>query len=207
MKRLIIIHVYFLLGVSCNTNRENAQGAVVEVKKDTIAVQTGTVATPGVKDTITSDAADIQIVDEEGERVGILPSDYEFLSDPYDFYLGAESITQMLGPGAKLKTEEFEGGEDYEAYSYSTVTFINSEISFYSYPGKHFSDIYTSSLPLKKGIIIGMMKDEFLKAWNIADENASKATVFRLEDEYGMMKFTFRADTLYNIHANYEQGD
>ncbi len=148
-----------------------------------------------------------EIIEEKGEFVYVVLNQYSFISDPYDFSLNTASIEDLLGEEAQTKVEEFEGGEDYSAYTYSTITFNDTEISFYDYPGKHFSNITTPLLPLKNGIKIGMKKEDFLQAMSFVDASATKAIVYRLVDDYGSMDFSFRADTLYLIYAHYEEGD
>jgi hypothetical protein len=144
---------------------------------------------------------------EVGGKMVYSSEDYSFLSDPYGFPLDASTIENLLGEKAETKVQEFEGGEDYSAYTYSTITFEDSEISFYSYSGKHSSTIRTPLLPLKNEVMIGMKKEDFLTAMSYDDVNTSEANVFRLFNDYGSMNFSFQADTLYLIHAYYEEGD
>jgi hypothetical protein len=148
-----------------------------------------------------------ELKEEKGEFVYTIANDYSFVSSPYDFDLSATTIESMLGPEAKTSVEEFEGGEDYDAYSITTITFKDSKISFYSFAGKHFADIYTDLLPFRNGIKVGMTKQDFIKAMALEGEDALKATTYEMLDDYGSMKFSFRDDKLYNIYVSYEEGD
>ncbi len=132
-----------------------------------------------------------------------------FVWNPFDFALNIDTIVELLGEGAQVKTEEFEGGENeyghYDAFSHHSITDGDTEISFYSY-GNHSATITTSRLPLIHGIKIGMEKLNFLAAMNLPDTIAH-ANVFRFDDDYGYVRLTFRADTLDLIEANYEAGE
>ncbi|MES1182095.1 MAG: hypothetical protein ABUL44_04800, partial [Flavobacterium sp.] len=88
-----------------------------------------------------------------------------------------------------------------------TVTSGDTEISFYDFAGKHFSDINTPLLPLKYGIKVGMKKNDFLTAIGFDSVAVADANRYRLTDDYGEMQFYFRADSLYRIYAHYEEGD
>jgi len=147
------------------------------------------------------------IIIEKGERIYLSTNQFSFISYPYDFNLDAGTIEGLLGEGTETKVEEFEGGEDYGPYTYTSIEFGNTSISFYDYPGKHFSTITTSLLPLKNGIVIGMKKADFLEAMGFFDTDAPTVNSFRLTDDYGQMEFLFVADTLKNIYAHYEEGD
>lgn len=148
-----------------------------------------------------------QLVEEKGEMIFLSENEYAFISDPYDFSLSDSAIEGLLGEGAKTEVEEFEGGEDYDAYTYSTTTYGDTKISYYSYPGKHSASISTPLLPLKYGFKIGMSKNDFLTAMKYESADASKANVYRLTEDYGSINFSFQADTLYHIHVFYEEGD
>lgn len=209
MKAISILAIGFSCCMACSGSKnESAEN------NDTTTLETDTVLQENTSTvsivTTTNDSALYvagELQEEKGEFVYVSSNQYSFISDPYDFSLSAASIEELLGGEAETKVEEFEGGEDYSAYTYSTITFNDTKISFYDYPGKHFSTITTPLLPLKNGIKIGMKKDDFLQALGFLDSNAPKATVYRLEDDYGSIDFSFRADTLYLIYAYYEEGD
>ncbi len=202
------------IGITCCIACNNSSKTEVTTDKDTTVVKTDTVAlendpipvaaTTAIYDSTRDDG---ELIEEKGETVYVSRKQYSFISDPYDFYLSASTIEGLLGEEAKTKVVEFEAGEDYSAYSYTTITFKDTEISFYDYAGKHFSTITTNLLPLKNGIKIGMKKDAFRSAMGFSDANASNATVYRLVDDYGQMDFSFQADSLYHICAHYEEGD
>jgi hypothetical protein len=175
-------------------------------KMDTMVQQTNAteVSPPTSSDTIETIG---ELTEEKGETIYVVQNQYSFISDPYDFSLDVATIEALLGEEAKTKVEEFEAGEDYDAYSYFTISWKDTEISFYDYPGKHFSHITSPLLPLKNGIKIGMTKDDFLKTMTFSHENALKTSLYRLTDDYGYMDFKFRADTLSLISAHYEEGD
>jgi hypothetical protein len=195
-----------ILAVAC-TPPDNKEA----ITNDSTVVGPDTIATPVVAATSVVEEREI-ILDGgltiKGEDTVIdVSNQWAFISDPYDFSLDVSTIKELLGEQAEFKEENFEGGEDYEPYSYYTVTYNESKISFYSYPGKHFSTINTPLLPLKNGIKIGMAKRDFLSAMNFTGDSISHVTLFRLFDDYGSMEFRFRADTLNVISAYYEEGD
>jgi hypothetical protein len=192
-----------------------AAACAPDTKDQPIANDTTTV----VADTITTPVIPTATVAEEPVLLGgvttikgedtimEVSNQWSFISDPYDFSLDVATIQSLLGEEARSKEDNYEGGEDYGPYSYYTINYEDSEISFYSYPGKHFSTITTALLPLKRGIKIGMSKSDFLTAMNFAGESTNHVTLFRLFDDYGSMDFRFRADTLNLISASYEEGD
>jgi hypothetical protein len=190
--------------ISCSTpkNESIISQAPASATKDTLKTVADVVAKQEVTQLQTGD-----LREEKGEWVYTISNEYSFVSSPYDFDLNSATIESMLGAQAKTSVEEVEGGDDYDAYSISTVTFKDSKISFYSYPGKHSADIYTDLLPFKNGIKVGMTKQEFMKAMAIGGEDALKATVYELTDDYGYVKFSFRDDKLHNIYVTYEEGD
>jgi hypothetical protein len=152
------------------------------------------------------------IVNERGELMLEIPNQYSFVSDPYDFPLDAQTVADLLGEGAEIKEEqteagEYEDGTTYEAYSYYTIEGRHDKISFYSYPGKHFSTIKSALLPLKNDIKIGISKQDFITNMGFDGDSLMTVTLFRLSDDYGSMDFLFRADTLNTISAYYEEGD
>lgn len=206
MKHLPVFVLAILAG-ACSPSDNKEQTSTT----DSASLIVDTVSTPAVSTSIATEKPEI-ILDGgltiKGEDTIIdVPNQWAFISDPYDFSLDVSTIKELLGEGAESKEENFEGGEDYEPYSYYTVTHEKAEMSFYSYPGKHFSTITTPLLPLKNGIRIGMSKQAFLSAMNFVGDSTSNVTLFRLMDDYGSMEFRFRADTLNMIYANWEEGD
>ena len=135
-----------------------------------------------------------------------IPNESNFISEPYDFPLIEDSLKVRLGPGAAAEVKEFEGGADFGAYFITTVKGGESNVSFYSFSGKHSANIYTPQLPLKRGIVVGMQRADFLKVFGI-DENATATTQFTISDTYGSILFTFSGEVLYNIDVFYEEGD
>ena len=148
-----------------------------------------------------------QLTNEEGHLVFMSGNQYSFIYSPYDFTLDSASVVTLLGENVVAKVEHVEGGEDYQPYSYFNISQGDTEISFYDYPGKHFCTVTTSRLPLKRGIVIGMKKESFLKAMEFASTNAKRADHYKLYDDYGYMDFKFQADTLAQFSAQYEEGD
>ena len=96
---------------------------------------------------------------EKTDTIMSFANQWSFISDPYDFALDVSSVQQLLDDEAKVEQEDFEGGEEYNAYSYYTITYEGSKMNFYSYPGKHFSEITTSMLPLKLFPLLDSPKD------------------------------------------------
>jgi hypothetical protein len=197
MKLLNILIVATLAAACTPGSKDQAIADSTAVVADTIATPVIAAATI-VEEPITMLAGELTIKGED--TIMDVSNQWSFISDPYDFSLDVATIQGLLGDEAKSKEENYEGGEDYDPYSYYTINYKDSEISFYSYPGKHFST-------MKRGIKIGMSKNEFLTAMNFAGDSASHVTLFRLFDDYGSMDFRFRADTLNLISASYEEGD
>jgi hypothetical protein len=148
-----------------------------------------------------------QLTEEDGELVFEITDRTGFISDPFAFSLDAEEIKQLLGSEANSTIEKFEASQDHDAYTVSTITFGNSKINFHSFSGKHSADIYTSLLPLKNNVIIGMSKEAFVKAFSLNDEEALQVNKFNIVDSYGSMEFLFSADTLSRVKIYYEEGD
>lgn len=218
MERISILAIALSCCIACDGSKNEATG-----DKDTLVMETDTIVQQSYsKETTTSTTAEKEII--------YASDNYGFdVSDPYDFSLSAESIEKLLGKEAKTAVEEFEfiredfntdptteklveededkAEEDFDTYTYTTITYKDTEISFYDYPGKHSSHITTPLLPLQNGIKIGMKRENFLQAMKFDDENSLKATVYEFGDDYGYMKISFRADTLYLIEVDYEEGD
>jgi hypothetical protein len=209
MKRSFILLTTMACCVACNRPKQTEATA----ENDSTIIHTDTVVQESYIETaasvtIADSAANVdELITENGKSVYLSSHQFSFISDPYDFSLTTSTIEGLLGEKAETKSQDFEGGEDYGPYSYYTITFEDTEISFYDYSGKHFSNITTPLLPLRNGIKIGMKKPNFQTAMGFTDANASQATVYRLTDDYGEMDFFFRADTLYLIYARYEEGD
>lgn len=209
MKPQLLLIVGFSCCLACETkkNESTTSDSTVVLSTDTVILDNN--QTPGITPTANYEPTSTEgdyLMDEKGETVYVSPNQYSFISDPYDFSLDASTIENMLGEGAEKEVEEFEGGEDYGPYKYTTITYQTTSIGFYNFDGKHFSTIDTPLLPLKNGIKIGMKKEDFITAMGF-DVNASQATLYRLVDDYGHMDFTFRMDTLSLIYAHYEEGD
>lgn len=211
MKQVSIIAIGIMIFVACSQqkNPELASGpdtTIVNTSTDSTIQETVPVSTTP---TTTYDSASdgTELIQEKGELVYISKNEFSYVSNPYEFYLEAEVIEKLLGDEAETKAQEFEAGEDYSAYTYTTIKYRDTEISFYDYSGKHMATITTALLPLKNGVTIGMKKPDFISAMGYDGVNALKANMFRLLDDYGQMEFSFRADTLYHIYAHYEEGD
>jgi hypothetical protein len=205
MKLALIFVMVFICCIACNGRKK----VEVIADKDSAVIKTDTAVLKNqLLSTTSSSAKDGGgLIEENGEIVYVSKNQYSFISAPYDFDLDASTIEGLLGKEAKTKVEEFEAGEDHSAYTYWTITFKDTEINFYDNPGKHFSNITTPLLPLKKGIKTGMKKDDFLNAMLFNDTNALKATVYKLVDDYGNVNFFFRSDVWYLIKVHYEEGD
>jgi hypothetical protein len=99
-----------------------------------------------------------------------------------------ENLVNLLGKTAKYKEEKFPGGEDFEPYTVSYLTFGETELMEYSYGGMHSAYIDTPLLSLKEDIKVGMEKDEFLQKFKLPSLNEN---VFVIRDEYGSVTFNF----------------
>jgi hypothetical protein len=115
-----------------------------------------------------------------------------------------ENLANLLGKTAKYKEEKFPGGEDFEPYTVSYLTFGETELMEYSYGGMHSAYIDTPLLSLKEDIKVGMEKDEFLQKFKLPSLNEN---VFVIRDEYGSVTFNFFNGTLKGISFYYEYGD
>lgn len=206
MKHVISI-ILIVVVISCSSQENKTQA----VEDSTVSAIDSITAPPVIVATTppeqTSIVLDGGLTVKDGDTIMYVSNQWAFISDPYDFSLDPDVIKELLGEEAQSKEEQYEAGEDYEAFSYYTVTYKDTELSFYSYPGKHFSSITTPLLQLKNGIRIGMTKQDFLKAMNFTGDSVRYATLFNLSDDYGYMEFRFRADTLNFIYANWEEGD
>jgi hypothetical protein len=115
-----------------------------------------------------------------------------------------ENFVNLLGKTAKYREENFPGGEDFEPYTVSYLTFGETELMEYSYGGMHSAYIDTPLLSLKEGIKVGMTKDEFLQKFKLP---ALSENIFVIRDEYGSVTFNFLKGTLKSISFYYEYGD
>ncbi|MEJ0030724.1 MAG: hypothetical protein WDO15_10300 [Bacteroidota bacterium] len=140
----------------------------------------------------------------------VLANQYSYISDPFDFSLDSATVAELLGPDVEITSQYSPGGKDDEG-SWSEYTFYEvkagvNKMSFYTYSGKHYADVYTSALRFRNGVIVGMTKADFLSAMSIDDQVARDADTFTINDDYGSMSFYFTSDTLKNVYVNYEEG-
>ncbi|HEY0769080.1 MAG TPA: hypothetical protein VGD31_02010 [Sphingobacteriaceae bacterium] len=205
MKRLVTF-VPAILCAACAPSANNDSP-----KNDSTVAVNDSVATPVIEAATEEEVPEVVLEGgltiKDGDTIIYVPNQWAFISDPYDFSLDTYSVRELLGDEVTEKVEEFEGGEDYDPYSFYTLTYGDTKLQFYSYPGKHFSTITTPLLPLKNEIKIGMTRSDFLKAMNFKGDSLSYATLFTRSDDYGYMNFRFRADTLNLIYASWEEGD
>ncbi len=166
--------------------------------------------------TTTSDEVDTSInedaalQDADPGNVFVIEGGYNYISDPFEFSLDSATLQEMLGEDAVITSQSFPGGEDelgtYGAYSYYELAATGVKMSFYSYSGKHFADVDTSSVKFRNGVVVGMSKDEFIKAMSLPEEALEK-DLFKIFDDYGQMSFTFVDNKLINVYVSYEEGD
>jgi hypothetical protein len=213
MKSSIIAVIGFVFCIACSNQKEKeASSDTIVVKKDTTTVTKDTtivetqvsVATPAPVIVEVEHTNSIMV--EKGDTIYTSTRQDMFVSDPYDFYLDAHTIEELVGEKVKTEEKEFKGGDDYDAYTYTTVEFGTTSISFYSYPGKHSCRITTPLLPLKDGIKVGMKKEDFLKTFSFDDDKAPTVSIYRLYADYGYMDFTFKEGVLETVYAFYEEG-
>ena len=105
---------------------------------------------------------------------------YEFLYHPYDFELDVDEIKKILGEEVQVKIEKLEEDKYDDAYTFYTINYKDSELSFYDYEGKHSATITTPLLPMINGIRIGMTHKNFLKAIKFEEKEAPKANVYSI---------------------------
>ena len=186
---------------------------------DSTTVTTNSVAisdNEDVEDASMYDADPGEVQDTSGE-VGVLTGDeYEILhqsglvSDPFDFSLDSAYLQEVLGEDAIITSSITPPGEDeegtYDGYSFYEVSAGKTQMSFYSYSGKHYADIYTPALSVANGVAVGMTKQDFVDKMGLG-EDAIKARKFTINDDYGSMSFFFADDKLTNIYVSYEEGD
>lgn len=135
-----------------------------------------------------------------------LPETAEFmLPDIFDFSICNDQteLEERLGRNARFEVREFEGGDDYDAYSLCSFKFEDSEGEEYSYGGMHRAIIQSPLLPLKNGIQIGMSKSDFLKKFGMEDREENE---FEMKDDYGSAGFTFLDGILVLVTFHYEYG-
>jgi hypothetical protein len=201
MKSLSLLIIASLICSNCSGPKSEASAT------DSTEVSSDSISLPSEDSDVNSAPENTLTSDEEAEVIYEITTQPGFISDPFDFELSAETLKNILGPETQVMEEEFEGGEDYSAYTYVTVSCKDNELKFYSYSGKHFADINTSRLALKKGIRIGITKTSFLDKMELNGDDASYANTFKIYDNYGEMEFRFKADTLSHIYVSYEEGD
>jgi len=147
------------------------------------------------------------LISEHGESVLEISSTKLPLSNPYDFKLDAEKIKSLLGPNATMETQKVAVVDDNPGYTMYTINDNNARIKFASDQRSHNAEIQTRALRLKNGITVGMLKESFVKKMSIENSAASKATLFKLYDDYGFMNFYFKSDTLNLIKIEYAKGE
>ncbi|MGW9684538.1 hypothetical protein [Flagellimonas sp. 2504JD1-5] len=132
---------------------------------------------------------------------------YDFLYHPYNFELDVDELKKLLGDEVEVKKKEVAEDDYSDAYTFYTINYQETKLTFYDYEGKHSATITTPLLPMINGIRIGMDHKDFLKAIKLEKKEAPKANTYSIFDEYGSIDFSFRADTLYLIKGYYEEGD
>ncbi|MEW2920613.1 hypothetical protein AB1A65_04035 [Muricauda sp. ANG21] len=184
-----------MLVLSCNPKKSSksqeetnkADSSLIvgeEIKENSNAINSGTEE---------QDIAEYSVDDEKG-----------LLYNPYDFSLELEPIKTLLGVGVEVNEEYVD--DEQGPYLYTTITYKDTEISFYDFGG-HEVKITTPKLTVCEGIKIGMKKADFVKSMKIDPKKMEAASIFSLVDTYGYMGFHFRSDTLYLISGYYKEGD
>jgi hypothetical protein len=201
---LIVILLVALIACA-NRKSEN------DNKGDQVSVDTGE-ASEASAPTTTLTSPDTALIAEElfpekGEIALEISSKKLPIANPYNFELNAETIRSKLGSAGIVTAEDVASTEDYPGYTIYTVTGSNSQVKFGNNIGSHYAEIQTRALPLKNGIVVGMSKPSFIQKMSIESPEASKATLFKLYDDYGYMNFFFKADTLSLIRFSYDEGD
>jgi hypothetical protein len=201
MKSQLCLIIVFLIFIHCSGPKPETN------ETDSTQIATDSISLPSDESDVNPESENTLTSENETEVIYEITTQPGFISDPFDFELNAETLKNLLGPQTQIMEQDFEGGEDYPAYTHITVTCADNELKFYSYSGKHFADINTSRLPLKKGIQIGISKASFLDKMELTGDDASYANTFKIYDSYGEMEFSFKADTLSHIYVSYEEGD
>jgi len=134
----------------------------------------------------------------------------DYIVHPFNFSLDSATVQELLGEEAVITSRTTPAGEDdmgtYQGYTFYEVKAGETEMSFYSYSGKHYADVYTPKLVFSDGVVVGMTKAKFIETMGLA-EDTSEAKKFTINDDYGQMMFIFDGDRLANIYVSYEEGD
>jgi hypothetical protein len=211
MKSFLLPAAALMISAACSTSQTETTA------NDSTALQLDTTELQFQNNDDTTDAPAPESVDgslqgsldENGAYV--IEGTYGYVSDPFGFSLDVESLQEILGEKMFVKRTDTEGGEDedgqrYEGYTYYEVSYGETELSFYSYTGKHHASIVTPLLVMKNDIRIGTRRADFLENMSINDSSALGAKSFLLNDDYGSLRFTFEADTVSLIRVFYEEG-
>lgn len=146
----------------------------------------------------------------DGQKYEIYNQSY-LVSNPFDTGLDSAALMDLLGEEAVITSTITEGGQDemgpYDGYTFYELKYDKTEMSFYSYSGKHNADIYTNKITVANGIAVGMKLEDFIAQMELPEE-ARQATSFIINDDYGFMGFYFDHDgNLTSISVHYEEGD
>ena len=133
-----------------------------------------------------------------------------YITNPFSFTLDSATVQQLLGEEAVITSRSTPAGQDdmgaYDGYTFYEVKAGKTEMSFYSYSGKHYADVYTPKLEFNNGVVVGMTKAKFIEAMGLS-QDTMEAKKFTINDDYGQMMFIFDGDLLANVYVSYEEGD
>jgi hypothetical protein len=173
---------------------------------DSTVVSKDSVATESVLASEQPDSLFVPLPYKLATEVYEISNQGSYISDPFAFSLNVQELRNILGDSIEVTEQDFEGGEDYPAYSYSTVKWGDNELKFYDYSGKHYASVETPLLLFRNDVKIGMTRSSFIDNMQLPAD-ATDVSEYVINDDYGQMSFHFRADTLYWIYVSYEEGD
>ncbi len=192
--------VLFILFMSCMP-KKNSQNQEKTTSNDTVVHKAKTISN-NIEEPKT--ITETNTGTEEQPDLEYSIEDKGWLYDPFDFPLEIEAIKSLLGEEVEIKEEYVD--DEHGAYTYTTVTYQDTEISFYDFGG-YETKITTPKLSVMDGIKIGMKKTDFIEAMKFDPKKTATANIFSLTDIYGNMEFRFQSDTLYRISGYYQEGD
>jgi len=141
------------------------------------------------------------VVDDLGEEY-VIEDGISYLTDPFDFSLDSASVQKLLGTAASFSVTKTPADEDQEieAGSLYEVTAPGVKLTFATNSSKYHAEISTAKVPFKNGIVVGMSKNDFIKAMDLPAD-ASKANAFGIYGDHGSMSFEFQKEKLSHIYV------
>lgn len=162
--------VLFILFISCMPNK-NSQNQEKTTSNDTVVHKVKTISNNIEEPKTTTDPTNTGTEEQSDLEYSI--EDKGWLYNPFDFPLEAETIKFLLGEEVEIKEEYVD--DENGAYTYTTVTYQDTKISFYGFGG-YETQITTPKLSVLDGIKIGMKKTDFIEAMKFDPKKPQRRT-------------------------------